>query len=151
MVDDYARYERECKRIQQENAKLLDEFADSLAANGLSEATVGKHYDNIDFYLNHYLLYEDAKRAEAGVHMAGMFLGYWFIRKAMWASRASIKSNAASLKKFYKFMAEKGKVTQGDLDDLKMQIKEEMPEWLATLARYDDPDIDDPAEVWGLR
>ncbi|MFO7783686.1 MAG: hypothetical protein R6V25_03575 [Desulfatiglandales bacterium] len=68
----------------------------------------------------------------------------------MWASRASIKSNAASLKEFYAFMVAKAKVTQEDLDDLKTQIKEEMPEWLATLARYDDPDIDDPAEVWGL-
>ena len=151
MADDYAEYERECKKIHLENAKLLDEFADWLAAKRLSEKTVGRHCQNLEFYLNHFLLYEDAQRAEDGVLGAGMFLGYWFIRKAMWASQASIKSNAASLKKFYTFMFEKGKVDQEDLDDLKMQIKEEMPEWLATLARYDDPDIDDPAEVWGLK
>ncbi len=150
MPDDYAEYEKQCERIRRENATLLDEFAYSLAANGLSEATVSRHRENMDFYLNHFLLYEDAEKAEAGVHLAGMFLGYWFIRKAMWASRASIKSNAASLKKFYAFMVAKGKVTQEDLDDLKTQIKEEMPEWLATLARYDDPESDDPAEVWGL-
>jgi len=150
MADDYARYEKECQKICRENAELLGEFAESLAAKGLSEATVRKHCENIDFYLNHFLLYEDAERAESGVHMAGMFLGYWFIRKAMWASRASIKSNATSLKKFYAFMVGKGKVTEEDLDDLKMQIKEEMSGWLATLDRYDNPDIDDPAEVWGF-
>jgi hypothetical protein len=150
MTDDYAKYESECEKIRAENAKLLDEFADWLAAKGLSEGTVGKHCENMEFYLNEFLLYEDAERAEEGVLMAGMFLGYWFIRKAMWASRASIKANAASLKKFYTFMLEKGKVDQEALDDLKMQIKEEMPEWLATLGRYDDPDIGDPAEVWGL-
>ena len=32
-----------------------------------------------------------------------MFLGFWFIRKAMWASQSSIKGNATSLKKLYTF------------------------------------------------
>jgi hypothetical protein len=73
-----------------------------------------------------------------------MFLGYWFIRKAMWSSASSIKSNAASLKKFYTFLHERGLVSQDDLDSLKETVKEEMPEWLATLARYDDPSI----RVW---
>jgi site-specific recombinase XerD len=150
MPDDYAELEKQCERIRQENAKLLDEFADSLAAKGLSEKTIRRHRENMDFYLNHFLLYEDAEKAEAGVHLAGMFLGYWFIRKAMWSSRASIKSNAASLKKFYTFMVAEGKVKKEDLDDLKTEIKEGMPEWLATIDRYDDPDIDDPAEIWGF-
>lgn len=74
-----------------------------------------------------------------------MFLGYWFIRKAMWASPSSIKGSAASLKKFYAFLQEKGLIDIDDLDDLKETIKEDMPEWLATLKRYDDPLIED---VW---
>ena len=77
-----------------------------------------------------------------------MFLGYWFIRKAMWASQSSIKENASSLKKFYQCMLEKGFIEQQDLDELKLTIKEEMPEWLATVRRYDDPDIEDMEEVW---
>ncbi len=32
-----------------------------------------------------------------------LFLGYWFIKKAMWSSPVQIKSNAASLKKFFTF------------------------------------------------
>ena len=27
---------------------------------------------------------------------------------------------------------------------------EEMAEWVGTVERYDDPDIDDPEEIWGL-
>jgi len=42
------------------------------------------------------------------------------------------------------------KLLEEDLDDLKTEIKEEMPEYPATLARYDDPDIDDSAEIWGF-
>lgn len=150
MCDDYAEYEKQCERIRRENAKLLEAFADWLTAKGLSEATVAKHRANMEFYLNEFLLYEDALKAEDGVCRIGMFLGYWFIRKAAWASRASIKSNAVSIQKFYTFMLGMGRVKQEDLDWLKTRTREEMPEWLATLARYDDPDIDDPAEIWGL-
>ena len=70
-------------------------------------------------------------------------------RKALWASPAQIKSNAASLKKFYAFMNEKGLVDDEALVAMNEQIKQEMPEWLATMERYDDPDIDDMDEVWG--
>jgi hypothetical protein len=97
-----------------------------------------------------YLLYEDPVEPQDGVDSVSMFLGYWFIRKAMWASESSIRSNAASLKKFYAFLHERGLVTKDDLDSLKETIKEEMPDWLATVARYDDPSITDMGEVWGL-
>jgi len=79
-----------------------------------------------------------------------MFLGYWFIKKAMWANKTAIKENAASLKKFYQFMYEQCKISEEDFSALKESIKKEMPEWLATMDRYDDPDIDDMGEVWGL-
>ena len=74
-----------------------------------------------------------------------MYLGYWFIKKAMWSSEASIKSNATSLKKFYTFMNEKGLVDNKTLQDLKDTIKEEMPEWLAAIRKYDDLTIND---IW---
>jgi hypothetical protein len=101
--------------------------------------------------MNEYLLYEDATEAKDGMDSVSMFLGYWFIKKAMWASQSSIKSNAASLKKFYAFLADKGVVDKEDLDELKQTIKEEMPEWLATLRRYDDLSIEDMEDVWDLR
>jgi predicted RNA-binding protein with EMAP domain len=116
----------------------------------LSEKTIRNHLSNIDFYINEYLLYEDATEAKDGVHSVSMFLGYWFIKKAMWASQASIKSNAASLKKFYTFLAGKALIDKEDLSDLKDTIKEEMPEWLATLKRYDDPSIEEMEDVWRM-
>ncbi|MCI5140388.1 MAG: recombinase [Candidatus Electrothrix sp. ATG1] len=144
-MDDYEKYERDCEKIRKANEKLLDEFETWLKAAGLSKKTINKHVGNLDFYLNEYLLYEDAIEAKDGAGDVGMFLGYWFIRKAMWASKSSIKSNATSLKKFYTFMHEKGLISKNDLTDLKQRIKEEMPEWLATLARYDDPSVEN---VW---
>ena len=150
MPDDYEQYEIDCARIRESNEKLLDDFATWLRESNLTDKTIGRHVDNIDFYINEFLLYEDAVEPQNGVHSVDMFLGYWFIRKAMWASASAIKSYAASLKKFYTFLHERGLVNKDDLDSLKETIKEDMPEWLATLARYDDPSITDMGEVWGF-
>ena len=148
MSDDLAKYEKECERIRAENAKLLDEFAEWLAAKGLAETTVRRHRQNMDFYLNYFLLYYDTEEAAKGVAKVGSFLGDWFIRKAMWASQTAIKSNATSLKKFYTFLLEKGEVEKDDLDELKDEIKDLMPDWLETMALYDDPDVDFD-DIWG--
>lgn len=150
LVDSYGEYEQACERIRQKNGYLLSEFGDWLAKSGVSGQTIRGHLSRIDLYINHFLLYEDAKEAADGVLDVGMFLGYWFIRKAGWASAASIRSNAASLKKFYTFLLEKGWVEAEEVQQLREAIKEQMPEWLATMDRYDDPSITDPMEIWGL-
>jgi site-specific recombinase XerD len=150
MIDDYEQYEAECERIRRSNEKLLDDFEGWLRNKNLTAKTIRRHSENVDFYINEYLLYDDATEPQEGVGSVSMFLGYWFIKKAMWASAASIKGNAASLKKFYTFLHERESVSKEELDDLKETIEEEMPEWLATLERYDDPSITDMGEVWGL-
>jgi site-specific recombinase XerD len=147
-MNDYKKYEADCKKIRKTNERLLAEFDAWLQSSGMAEKTIHNHLSNIDFYINEYLLYEDATEAKDGVHSINMFLGYWFIRKAMWASQASIKRNAASLKKFYTFLLEKGFIGDEDLNELKETIKEEMPEWLATLKRYDDPSREEMEDVW---
>lgn len=81
MTDNYQKYEIECEKIRKQNAKLLDEFAFWLQKSNLKEETIGQHVNNIDFYINEYLLYEDATEAKGGVFRTGMFLGYWFIKK----------------------------------------------------------------------
>ena len=144
-MDDYEKYETDCKSIKEANILLLNKFESWLNSSDLSKKTVDNHLSNIDFYVNDYLLYEDATEAKDGVYAVAMFLGYWFIKKAMWANQSSIKSNATSLKKFYTFMYDKGLIDENDLADLKETIKEGMPEWLATLDRYDDPSVED---VW---
>lgn len=144
-MDDYEKYEGECKMIRKNNERLLSEFEVWLKSSGLSKKTIEKHLSNIEFYVSEYLLYEDATEAKDGVNVVGMFLGYWFIKKAMWANQSNIKGNATSLKKFYTFMYEKDLIEKEDLADLKETIKEGMSEWLATLDRYDDPSVED---VW---
>jgi site-specific recombinase XerD len=132
-MDDSQKYEADCQKIRKVNHELLKDFESWLESSGLSEKTINNHISNIDFYINEYLLYEDAVEAKDGVDMVGDFLGYWFIKKALWASQSSLKSNAGSLKKFYTFLLEKGLIDKDDLRELKETIKEELSEWLETL------------------
>ena len=135
-MDDYEKYEAACKKIRNANQKILTDFESWLESSGLSQKTIKNHLVNIDFYINEYLLYEDAVEAKDGVDSVSDFLGYWFIKKAMWASQSSIKANASSLKKFYTFLLEKGLIESDDLQELKETIKEEMTEWLETLEQW---------------
>jgi site-specific recombinase XerD len=139
-MEDYEQYEKDCELIREQNKKLLDGFRASLQQSGLAEKTIKNHLQNIDFYINTYLLNYEIKEAKDGVDEISMFLGYWFIKKAMWASQATIRSNAASFKKFYAFMLDEKLISNEDLLDLKTTIKEEMPEWLEEIKSYDDVD-----------
>lgn len=101
-------------------------------------------------YLNHFLLYADTVTPAEGVGTVGEFLGDWFIHKAMWSNKTTVKANAASLKKFYAFMAERGLVKPEELATLKQQIKDELPDWLAAVERYNDPDVDLLEDGWPI-
>jgi len=138
-MDDYEDYEKECERIRQENYQLMKEFDLWLQGKQLTESTIRKHLSNIDFYINEFLLSEEPEpiKAKDGATEICVFLGDWFIRKASWSSTSGIKSNVASLKKFYKFMCEKGLTEQKDLDNMKDAIKEYMPDWLDQMKRFD--------------
>ena len=149
-MDDYERYEVDCKKIRKENKEILKNFRVWLKSTKLKEKTIKTHVQNVDLYINEFLLYEDALQAKDGSSMIDMFLGYWFIKKVSWGSPAQIKSNATSLKKFYTFLFQNGEIEKEDLNDLKSIIKEEMSEWIATMDRYNDDSITDMGEVWGL-
>ena len=145
--EQYEQYERDCEEIREENAELMKDFSAWLRENGVSDATARRHLGNIDPYVNHYLLEEEAIRAADGCSDAGAYLGFWFIRKVS-ATPSAIRSNAASLKKFYAFMVERDLVEPAELADLTKQIRNGMPRYLERGKRYTDPSITDPDDVW---
>lgn len=81
MKFDYEEYEEKCKKIREENGRLLECFEESL--QNLKSQTIKKHLGNVDFYINEYLLYEDALSFEEGVWKIDDFLGYFFVKKCM--------------------------------------------------------------------
>lgn len=126
----YEDFEVESTKIREENGGLLTGFAEWLLESNLKENTIRKHVENADFYVNHYLLYDDCTRAKNGVSSLNGFFDWFFPRKAMWSSKTSTKETAASLKKFYKYLADKAIVEISDYQFLLASIKQGMPEWL---------------------
>lgn len=141
---DYEEYEKSCNAIRKENATLLGIFETCLTSKGLSQKTINRHIENVDFYINDYLLYADALPMEAGVSRVDDFLGYFFIRKCMWSTPGTIKSTASSIKKFYKCMADNSRIPKEDYDYLCGVIRENMPEWQSDCEQYNDPGAPSP-------
>ena len=127
-------YDRKCAEVRKENAAYLDIFEKDL--QGLSPKTIERHLANAEFYLNEFLLYSVILRMQDGVYEIGEFLGYYFIRKCMWSTPGTIKSTAASIKKFYKCMLSHELIDSIQYRLLSDTIKDNMKEWQKECARY---------------
>lgn len=139
---NYKEYEARCEEIRKANDELMDLFEGDM--KNLSLKTRKQHRNNVDFFLNVYLLHEKPQMFDCGIMDIADYLGYYFIRKCGWSTPASIKRNAASIKKFYKSMKAHGKIEYADYETLCDTIKSGMPQWLADCEQYNDPDASDP-------
>lgn len=137
---DFEEHETFEKETIKENRKYLDLFEQSLINAGLSKKTIRKHVNNIDLYLNEFLLYCEPLKMEDGCFAVDDYLGDWFIRKVSWASEDSINSNCASLKKFYKLMLDNGYIKAENYKKLLLTIKKEKQSWVDSLYALDDND-----------
>lgn len=141
-MDEYEKYLAACEEIKGENSLLLAEFGRQMQSEGLAPKTIAKHLSNMTFYLNHFLLYEAPLKAQQGVEKVDEFLGHWFIRKALWASKTAIRDYIAVLGRFYTFLHAKELVSTTALHDLKAEIKRNRQEWLDAPGRFEEPNID---------
>lgn len=117
----------------------IELFKKDLATQKLSEKTAKKHAENVDFYLHDFgVNYEHILELKDGCYAISYYLGDWYIDKCAWASKSDCKSQAASIKKFYKFMLDRGLVEKADYQHLVDEIKENQDEWLETIERYDN-------------
>ena len=135
-MDDYEKYLEDKLKFQEANEIYLTGFEEWLKNAGLTKQTINSHLSNVEYYINIYLCYDDIPEISAGCYFISGYLGYWYITKEIWASCAKIKSVAASIKKFYKYMLEMGLVVQDDYDSLLKTIKEEMSDWLESKEHY---------------
>ena len=139
-MEDYKLYEINLKKNKKRNEKYIKIFENWLNEQNLVKKTICKHLSNIDLYINDYLNYYEVTKMEEGVREAYSFLSDWFIRKCLWSSVTSIKEMAASIKKFYKCMSEKGYIDNEDYQILCEEIKDNMDEFIETVIEYNDYD-----------
>ena len=130
--------EKKIKENQKRNKKFMKEFEEWLKEKSLSDKTIKKHLNNVDLFINDYLNYYDVETAEEGITSVYSFLNGWFIEKCMWATPYTTKEEAASIKKFYAYMSEKGYVEKEDYKFLCEELKDSMDEILDTLEAFDN-------------
>lgn len=130
--------EKKIKENQTRNKKFIKEFEEWLKEKSLSDKTIKKHISNVDIFINDYLNYYDIETAEEGITSVYSFLSGWFIEKCMWATPYTTKEEAASIKKFYAYMSEKGYVEKEDYKFLCEELKDSMDEILDTLEAFDN-------------
>ena len=133
----YEEYEKQCEKIRKDNEVYLKTFEAELKAKKLAAKTIRSHLENVDLYTNDYLLREEAFPMKDGMNGLDSFF-YFFIHKCMWSTPSSVKGMAASLKKFYKCMAEHGYVDAGYYTVFAEDIKESVPVWQEECADYND-------------
>lgn len=140
---EFDEIDKKVEQIRKENAVYLKDFSKWLKEQRLSVKSINNHVSNVDFYINDYLCYSEPQNCIDGCSDINGFLGDWFIEKATWSSASTIKSTAASIKKFYLFMFQKGKISKEDYDNLCETIKSLMPEWLENMKEFDNMLYDD--------
>ncbi len=141
-TDLYEDYKKVCEEIRRTNEELLNLFEQDIA--NLSPQTIRRHLNNVYFYLNRYLLYEEPLFMQDGVKRAYDFFGNFFIRKCTWSTPASIKSTAASIKKFYKSMVNHGMISKSEYALFCDDIATGMEDWQADCEQFNDPDAPNP-------
>ena len=122
-------------KVNAQNEEILTNFSEYLKESGLTPRTIEKHLENIDFYINTYLLYYEIQSPHQGYDALDDFFTAFFPRKAMWSSANSVKENITSLKKFYKYLNELNLISNEELKEMTSMIKQDKETWMSL---YDD-------------
>lgn len=135
---DYKEYEKQRNENIKRNEKFLQQFEEYMKKENLSKKTINKHYSNVELYINEYLNYYEVEKMEEGCYAVDSFLGDWYVRKCLFASKSSIKETATAIKKFYKCMLDLKNIDEGDYGDLCIRIKIGLAEGLEILDDFDN-------------
>lgn len=109
--------------LHQQNSSYLHLFESDL--HGLAPKTIKRHLQNMDFFLNTYLVFDESNplSMQDGVNSIDGFLGY-FLEEKTYFTDSTKRSFVASLRKFYKSMVAHGKITPEQYEDVVESLRD---------------------------
>ena len=119
------------------NNFVMEEFKKNMRSGGLTQKTINNHLGNVGLFINDYLLWEEIS-PENGDEEIDTFFDDWAIRKNVIFSESSMRQFASSIKKFYKFLYESGRIDQVKYDMIKYTFKDGLPDWLISVRQYEN-------------
>lgn len=138
---DFEKFEKECEVIRSENEELLNNYEVYMEESGLSKKTINNHISDVHFYINSFLLKEEAIPAKEGWDKVDFYLGDFFIYKCMWSTPNILKSTADSLKHFYKYLKNEKIIEEEQYDFLEKTIKEDIDSWMRLCKDYNEGNL----------
>ena len=110
------------ENFNQHNSSYLHLFEADL--HGFAPRTIKRHLQNVDFFLNTYLLFDEANplSMQDGVNAIDDFLGY-FLEEKTYFTDSTKRSFVTSLRKFYKSMAKHGKISAEEYNEVEDALK----------------------------
>lgn len=132
-------YDEWVLEMEKANEPVLLEFQEYLEAKGLAKKTVDAHVNNIALFADTYQTrYDYCGTIFDGWNDFGDFVGYFFVRKCLWATASSLRGLVASLKKFYIFLAESSYIQEEESKEALLYLKEGLEDWLEDLRDFDE-------------
>lgn len=130
--DNQNMQELQLDTIHQQNSSYLHLFESDL--HGLAPKTIKRHLQNMDFFLNTYLVFDETHplTMEEGVTAIDDFLCYFLEFKTFFTDSTK-RSVVASLRKFYKSMVTHGKITPEQYEDVAESLRDGGAEYKALL------------------
>ncbi|MBE0516896.1 MAG: site-specific integrase [Methanophagales archaeon] len=112
-------------RLEKKPERLLKQFFEHLTADkGISEETASEHAHRIEIFALPYLRdYRGKKLLDASGSDIEDYLGNWYIRKVLNSAKSDVRPVLAALKKFFKFLYERGEIDNEHRDDILMACK----------------------------
>ena len=135
---DLATFDQRVHAIHGANAPLLAHFQTWLAQSGVTEKTMKNHMDNITFFAEYLVYYDNPLKRldEADGSDVSLFLSDWFPRKALWANETNMRAYFASFKKFFRWMETAGYCPSEIVTEILTTLKEDRDLFLDAVAHF---------------
>jgi site-specific recombinase XerD len=123
-----------------DNKTLIKEFELSLKSDGLAKKTMRRHIQNIELFVIDYMDVEEIEFSRWSDEIDEFF--DWALRKNVIFSQSSLQQYTSSIKKFFKFLFDTGKIDLKTSKRVNLIIKDGMPDWKDSVAVQGDMFLD---------
>lgn len=137
--DDMDEYDELGEADENLNKKLMDMYR--FYYGNLSESAMDKPTNLLTCFLEHTFAHSHAFSGEAlQADYIDHYLGYWYITHVLNSGLTGIRDTCSALKKLASMMHQYKLISEEQLDNVNLVIKENKEKWLDHLRRYEELD-----------
>ena len=151
ILEEYADNESEdlLDRLDKIYQGYVIEFRDALLEKGYSKATCNYHAYNVYHYLDRLLSYSNFSLFSMWKGFR-YFFGFHYVCHTWGSSVKTLNAYLCGMKRFLRFMEEKGYYTEKEAEEALRLIKENRGEWTQRIIDYRTPGVYIDYDKWDV-